>query len=121
MNKIILAPKQMHKNLLSYLRKDDIFANPKLLTREEFLDKYFGRVTKEGLYYLFKNNEILYDNLMQMFSYISRSNETCNRPKNKDLYKWKLELEKENLIEKDEFFEQFISDKEFEIYGKEII
>ena len=117
MEKIFIAPRQMHKNLLSLSRKGDFFVNPKILTREEFLDKYFGRISGEGLYYLFSNKDLIYDNLMQISPYISRSNENCVRNKNVKLFEWKQELIKENLIEKDEFFKQFISGKEFEIYG----
>lgn len=117
MEKIILAPRQMHKNLLFSSRKEDLFVNPKILTKEEFLGKYYGRVTQEGAYYLFNNNDIIYDNLMQLIPYIPRANATCVREKNKKLFEYRNELEKEGFMEVDEFFEQFIKDKEIEIYG----
>ena len=58
--KIILAPSNMHKTLLFNLRKEDLFTNPKILTKEEFLGKYYGKVTTEGLYYIFKNKDFNY-------------------------------------------------------------
>ena len=61
MEKVIIAPRQMHKNLLFEARKDDLFVSPKILTKDEFLGKYYGRVTKQGNYYLFVNNEILFE------------------------------------------------------------
>ena len=117
MEKIILAPSQMHKILLSNYRKEDFFANPKILTKEEFLGKYYGNVTPEGNYQLFKNKDFIYDNLMQVISYIPYTNDNCVRSKNKMLNEWRKELEELGFLEKDEFFEQFIKDKEFEIYG----
>ena len=117
MEKVILAPSKMHKILLSNCRKENLFANPKLLTKEEFLGKYYGKVTPEGTHYLFKNKDFIYDNLMQVIPYIPYTNDYCLRSKNKMLNEWRKELEELGLIEKDEFFEQFIKDKEFEIYG----
>ena len=117
MEKVILAPSKMHKILLSNCRKEDLFANPKLLTKEEFLGKYYGNVTPEGVYYLFKNKDFIYDNLMQVVSYIPYADDNCVRSKNKMLNEWRKELDEAGFLEKDEFFEQFIKDKEFEIYG----
>lgn len=117
MEKIILAPHQMHKSLLLNARKEGLFINPKILTKEELLQKYYGRVTETGLYHLFEQNEIIYDNLMQIVPLIPRSNENCIREKNIKLYEYKMELLKDVELEKDEFFEQFIKDREFEIYG----
>ena len=117
MEKIIVAPRQMHKNLLFNSRKESLFVNPKIITKEELLDKYYGKVTKEGLYLLFKNHDIIYDNLMQLVPYISRANESCVRNKNIKLYELKKEVEEHGFLEKDEFFDQFIIGKEFEIYG----
>lgn len=117
MEKIILAPKQMHKNLLLRYRKEDLFVNPKILTREEFLGKFYGKVTEEGKYKLFSNHDFLYDNLMQLIAFIPYSNSSNTRAKNKMLFNLKQELEEFHFIEKDEFFEQFIKDKEIEIYG----
>lgn len=117
MEKIIVAPRQMHKSLLINLREGSFFVNPKIITKEELLNKYYGKVTKEGLYLLFKNHDIIYDNLMQLVLYIPRANESCKRNKNLYLYKLKKEVEEQGFLEKDEFFEQFIKDKEFQIYG----
>ncbi|MCQ2087127.1 MAG: PD-(D/E)XK nuclease family protein [Bacilli bacterium] len=117
MEKIILAPSQMHKNILSYCRKDDIFANPKLLTKEELLEKFYGRVTDVGTYYLYSKKDFKYDNLLKILPYIPRTSVGCQREKNINLYNLKAELEKEKLIDKDEFFDQFIKNKEIEIYG----
>ncbi len=115
--KIILAPSNMHKTLLFNLRKEDLFTNPKILTKEEFLGKYYGKVTTEGLYYIFKNKDFNYDNLNQVIKYVPYATDKCARSKNKLLNEWKKELDEQGLIERDEFFEQFIKDKEFEIYG----
>lgn len=117
MDKIFLAPRSMHKSLLLISRKEDIFANPKILTKEEFLDKYYGKISPEGAYVLFCGGDILYDNLEEILPIIPRTNNNCFSDKNNELYELKEQLKQANLIEYDEFFPQFIKGKEIEIYG----
>lgn len=117
MEKIVIAPYLMQKSLLAKFRKDNIFANPKLITRDELFGKYFGVVNEFGAYYLFANKNYIYDNLISLLPFIPRATENCIREKNVSLFALKQELEKNGFIERDEFFDQFKKDKEVEIYG----
>ena len=117
MEKIILAPKQMHRDLLLKSRKEDFFINPKILTKEELLDKYYGKIQDSGAYYLYIKKSFKYDNLMKMIPYIPRSSSSNKTDKVLELAILKEELNRENLIQKDEFFDQFIKGAEVEVYG----
>ena len=62
MRKIVIAPYQMHKNLLTKYRQSDVFSDVKIISKQELLGEYYGRVSDKAIPFLMKQYHYSYDN-----------------------------------------------------------
>ena len=102
----------MHKNLLSYYRKDDVFADVKILSKESLLSDWKGKIHPESIKYLLKNYSYNYDNIIAFLPFISSVDERV-----KNLYSIKEDLMSSGLISKNDYLNTFFLNKDIEVYG----
>ena len=61
MKKLVIAPREMHQDILNEYRKDNPFYDVKLITKESLLSDYFGRLSDQAFVYILKNTNYSYD------------------------------------------------------------
>lgn len=112
MKLLIIAPFAMHKNLLSFYRKEDPFNDVKIVSKESLIGDYLGKCKEGVINHLMNKFDYSYDNAKRIIPFIPYINESIN-----DLYKIKLDLINNNLITKNDYLKQFFLDKKIIIYG----
>lgn len=112
MIKIVIAPYQMHKNLLKMYRQKDVFVDVKTISKEELLGQYYGKVRDESVSYLLKNYKYSYDDLQALLPFIPYINKPIN-----DYLTIKNDLESQHLLIKNNYLKQFFLNNEVYIYG----
>ena len=112
MKKIVIAPYQIHKNLLAKYREKDPFANVKIISKEELIREFYGDVKGKAIPYLMKKYGYSYDNSISLIPFLPFVNIDIY-----DLLKIKNDLIENHLITKNEYLNQFFKDNEVEIYG----
>lgn len=112
MRLILIAPYQMHKDLLKKYRQKDIFSDVKTISKEELLGQHYGRVEDPAIPYLMKKYHYSYDNVSSIIPFIPFVNK---EPIN--LFEMKEDLLKEHLLIRNEYLNQFFKDNEVLIYG----
>lgn len=112
MRKIIIAPYQMHKNLLSYYRSEDAFSNIKIITKEDLIGQHLGRVNSKAIPYLIKKYSYSFDNCLSLLSFIPYFNNSIP-----NLLKIKEDLIKQHLLVKNDYLDVFFKGNEVLIYG----
>ena len=93
----ILAPRYLHKYLLSSLRKDDPFKDITLLTKEDLLRSVYSSIGEGALIYLIKEKGFQYDVASHYLEYLPYVNEDFNE-KTHLLLSLKKELEEKELL-----------------------
>ena len=112
MRQIIIAPYQMHKNLLKRYREKDLFSDVKIITKEELLSQYYGRIDIEAVPYLMKQYHYSYDNAKVVLRFIPFINKDIN-----GLLAIKNDLINAHLLVKNDYLPNFFKDNEVFIYG----
>ena len=112
MRLILIAPYQMHKNLLKKYRQKDVFSDVKTISKEELLGQHYGRVEDSAIPYLMKKYHYSYDNVSSIIPYIPYVNK---EPIN--LFEMKKDLLQKHLLIRNEYLNQFFKDNEVLIYG----
>lgn len=112
---IIIAPQYWHKALLTM--KISLFPHDfKIVSKEEVIENYFGKVNPEGLLEIYKTRDIPIDIVKMYVKSFVYFNETDN-PKFafiKELYE---ELKSKKLIDKDDYFPLLFKNKKVGIIG----
>lgn len=116
MEKVIIAPINMHLGILKNIRKEDPFINCKIFSKEQLIKDFFGTVTQGGDIEVLKNFDLTYEMVLEILSDITYFN---NKKDGKfDIYdKIYRFLEEHKLISKNNLFKQFFSRKEIDVYG----
>ena len=78
MRKIVIAPYQMHRNLLRKFREKDPFLDVKMMSKEELVNEYYGRVDDKAIPYLMRKYDLSYDNAITLMSFIPFINKSIN-------------------------------------------
>ncbi len=112
MRKIVIAPYQMHKNLLAKYRQNDVLSDVKIISKNELLGEYYGLVNEGAIPFLMKEHHYSYDNSVALLKYVPFANKELN-----DLYKIKEELIEKHLLVKNEYLAQFFKNNEVLIHG----
>ena len=112
MRKIIIAPYQMHKNLLKRCREKDLFSDVKIITKEELLSQYYGRIENKAVPYLMKKYHYSYDNAKVVLRFIPYINKDIN-----GLLDIKNDLLTAHLLVKNAYLRDFFKDNEVCIFG----
>ena len=93
----ILAPRYLHKYLLSSLRKDDPFMDISLLTKEDLLRSIYPSIGEDALLYLIKEKKYQYDVATHYLEFLPYVKEDVNE-KTHFLLSLKKELEEKELL-----------------------
>ena len=93
----ILAPKYLHKFLLTSLRRDDPFKDITLLSKEELSRSIYPSIGEDALIYLIKEKGFRYDEATHYLEYLPYVNEDFNE-KTHLLLSLKKELEENGLL-----------------------
>lgn len=96
---IVIAPRKMHRSLLSLLREKDPFLNVKLVSKEQLSKLVYPSVKEEALIYLMKEHHLTYEVANMLVEFIPYVSSDSDNHKLHQLF----ELRKE-LIEKDMLF-----------------
>ena len=78
MRKIVIAPYQMHANLLKKYREKDPFSDVKIISKEGLMSEYYGLVNEKATAYLMKKYHYSYDNVSIVLSFIPFINKPIN-------------------------------------------
>ena len=65
-----------------------------------YMQKYYGKISPDGVIYILKNYNFLYENLLEFLPLIPKTYADCKREKNKKLFEIKCDLESKGFIEK---------------------
>ena len=57
---IVIAPNHLKKEILKNISKTNTLINIKIMTKEEFLQNYYGTYKKEALYFIMKKFNLNY-------------------------------------------------------------
>ena len=112
MKKLVIAPRQMHQDILNEYRKDNPFFDVKLITKESLLSDYYGKVLDGATKYILKKYSYSYENIVSFLSFIPFVDEQYP-----ELLSIKNELIQEHLLVKNDFLNLFFIDKDVEIIG----
>lgn len=112
MKTIVIAPYQMHKNLLSLYRGKDPFCNVKLMSKEELIGQYKGKVDEEAIKCLIKDYKYGYENALAVKRFLPFID--------RDVYGLldiKNNLIKKGLLTKNDYLNEFFKDSKIDIFG----
>ncbi len=112
MRKIIIAPYQMHRNLLKKYRQEDAFFDVKTISKENLLGEYYGSADDLAIPFLMKKYKYSYDNVIALFRFLPYVSE-----EQKDFSLIKKDLVDNHLIIKNDYLDQFFKNNEVYIYG----
>ena len=112
MKKVLIAPNNLHKDLLAFYRQKDPFSDVKIMSKESLIGEWKGKVEPRAFTYLMKKYHFKYDYVKALFPYLPYINEKLS-----DLYKIKQDLTNEHLLIRNEYLKTFFLDKEILIYG----
>ena len=113
--KYILAPKNMHRDILSNIRKEDFFSDVKLLTLYDLEDALYPSILKEALPYLMIKKNWTYEESYMYLRYVSYISSDSDNPKLHFLYELRQELEEQEFLHYDPTASFNI--KEVDVYG----
>ena len=112
MRKIVIAPYQMHQNLLKKYREKDPFSDVKIISKEGLMSEYYGLVNEKATAFLMKKYHYSYDNVSIVLSYLPFINKPIN-----NLLEIKQDLIENHLLSKNEYLSQFFKDNKTIIHG----
>lgn len=112
MRKIVIAPYQMHANLLKKYRQKDPFSDVKIISKEGLMSEYYGLVDEKATAYLMKKYHYSYDNVSIVLSFIPFINKPIN-----NLLKIKEDLIENHLISKNIYLSQFFKGNLVFVHG----
>ena len=113
--KYILAPKNMHKDILTSIRSKDFFADVKLLTLGDLEDEIYPGILKDALPYLMIKKGWSYEEAHMLLRYIPYISSDSSNPKLHFLYELRQELEAQEYLHYDPTASFNI--KEMDIFG----
>ena len=117
MKHIVIAPYLAHQSLIKKFRNDDVFSSTKFFTKESFLANVYYQYADDALLYLIDKYSLDYDVASQCLKIVSKLGDIeSSNPKIVLLTKYKNELLANNLIYKNDYFDQELKDCEIEIY-----
>ena len=96
--KVIIAPKNIHLSLLTKIRKEDLFLDVKIYSKEDLRRYVYPLINEETLLYLLKNKGYSYEvsrGYLQDICYVTNDSDN---PKKHFLYKLREELKKNDLL-----------------------
>ncbi len=113
---LLIVDDNMKERVLEDIEHEKRLINIKLLTKSEFLDKYFFSYNKDAIYYLKNKYNLTIKNSIKYLDnikYVINSN-LDNTKVNylKELYK---ELDNNNLLIKDEYFKDYLNNYDIKV------
>ena len=118
-NKIIIIKDGTKNSLLELINSYGKLMNIKIITLNELKKKYYFDYNKETIYYIVKNynvNMSIAKKYIENLYYINNDNNN-NFEKVKFLYDLKCDLLNNNLIEENELFKSFLTNKNIVLYN----
>ena len=117
MRKIIIAPYAFHKGLISFLQKNDPFYDAKLITKEDVLASYFGKLSHDAIAELLAKEELDINRIKEISKYIPFAVHESDNLKIHSLYLYNKDLKEKGFVKENEYFPYLIKDKEVVIIG----
>ena len=96
--KVIIAPKNIHLSLLTKIRKDDLFLDVKIYSKEDLKRYVYPSINEESLIYLLKNKCYSYEVSRGYLQDIVFVTNDSDNPKKHFLYELREELKKNVLL-----------------------
>ena len=111
MAKLIIAPTNLHQDILKKYRQDNPFNDVKIISKESLIGEWLGRAEKGAINYLMKKHDYSYDNAKVILPYLPYLNEKSN------LYEIKKELIDNHLFIDNSYLKTFFERKETLVIG----
>lgn len=112
MKKLIIAPNNMHHDILLKYRQDNPFNDVKNLSKESLIGEWKGRAEKSAINYLMKKHDYSYDHARMILPFLPFINEKMG-----ELYLIKNELIDNHLLISNKYLNTFFENKEVLIIG----
>ena len=117
MRKIIIAPYAFHKGLISFLQKNDPFYDAKLITKEDVLASYYGKLSHDAIAELLAKEELDINKIKEISKYIPFAVNDSDNLKIHSLCLYNKDLKEKGFVKENEYFPCLIKDKEVVIIG----
>ena len=118
MKTIIVAPYIMHKNILSSYRKNDVFSDVKLITKEKIINSIFGAVDEGAIPYIMDSFSLSYLDTVRKINYSRFVGHNSNKNhKFDDLLKVKKSLVSGGYLKKEPYFAELFKNKQVFVTG----
>ena len=111
MSKLIIAPSNLHKDILKKYRQDNPFSDVKIISKETLIGEWLGRAEKGAINYLMKKHNYSYDNAKVLLPFLPYLNEKSI------LYDIKQELIDNHLFINNQYLKTFFERKEIMVIG----
>lgn len=117
MKRIVIAPYLVSRELFKKYRKEDPFNEVKFFTKESFLSNYYYQYGEDAFLFVTNKYGKDYDLSKQILEAVSRMNiDSSDSDKLKELSEIKHELIKNNLLTKNEYFDEELKNSEIDVY-----
>lgn len=117
MEKILLIPNQIKNTIIKKVREKDHLLNIKFMSPDEFAKKLTFDYDEKTIYHLMKKYNIKYDIALIYLKNLYHLSDKLKNDKMAKLQEIKEYLLANNLLITDEYFQEFIKNKEIYIYG----
>lgn len=116
-NKIVIVKDKTKKSLLKKINEQNKLINVKIITLSELKRKYFFDYTKETIYYVSKNYNVVPDVAKIYIENLYLINDNSEYEKVIELIKIKKDLESKQLIKTNKLFIEFLKNKDIILYN----
>lgn len=116
-NKIVIVKDKTKKSLLKKINEQNKLLNIKIITLSELKRKYFFDYTKETIYYISKNYNVVSDVAKIYIENLYLINEKSKYEKINKLIEIKKDLENKKLIKTNNLFKEFLKNKDIILYN----
>lgn len=116
-NRLIIAPFSLHKSLLKSYRKDDVFSQLKVVSKEELLNDKYGHYSKKAISYLMLKKGCSYESARTLLKYARFILKDSTDFKVHELYELRQELLKENLLLVNPYYSNLFINKTVDVFG----
>lgn len=116
-NKIVIVKDKTKKSLLKKINEKNKLINVKIITLSELKRKYFFDYTKETIYYVSKNYNVVSDVAKIYIENLYLINDKSKYEKVNKLIELKKDLENKKLIKTNNLFKEYLKNKNIILYN----
>lgn len=121
MEYIVLIPNAIKKEVIKRVRKDYYNHNIKFLSMDDFIKRYTFSYDNKTIYYLMKEFNLNLSSAMVYMNNLYYINDSISNKKMNTLITMKKYLDDNGLLIYDDYFKDYVKDKEIYIYGYDYV